>query len=232
MATPHIEALVEDISNIVIMSGDPMRSKYIAENYLEDYKLVNSVRAMYAYTGFYKGKKITVMGHGMGMSSIGIYAYELYKFYNVDTIIRVGSCGSFDAHSKVGSNILAKKTNTTSNFAEEMIGKTIHEIDCFENTNSIIKDVAANLNKSIIEEDVTTGMVFDAYKINVKETPKNFVDMEAFALFLIAKTLNKNCACLLSVTDNLITDEHLSSIDREKNLNDIIIIALESALRL
>ena len=142
MATPHIEAKKEDISNIVIMSGDPMRSKYIAENFLEDAKLVNKVRGMYAYTGNYKGKKITVMGHGMGMSSIGIYAYELFKFYDVETIIRVGSCGSFNENSKVGTNVLAQKTDTTSNFAFEMIGKDIHEIDAFYEINEIIKTIA------------------------------------------------------------------------------------------
>lgn len=232
MATPHIEAKKEDISNIVIMSGDPMRSKYIAENFLEDAKLVNKVRGMYAYTGNYKGKKITVMGHGMGMSSIGIYAYELFKFYDVETIIRVGSCGSFNENSKVGTNVLAQKTDTTSNFAFEMIGKDIHEIDAFNEINEIIKTIANENRINIIEDSVTTGLVFDAYRSNVKSTPKNFVDMEAFALFLIAHTLNKKCACLLNVTDNLITDEHLPSSYREQKLNDIIFVALESALRL
>lgn len=92
--TPHNEAKKEDIARIVIMPGDPLRAKYIAENFLEDYKLVNSVRNMFAYTGFYKGKRITVMASGMGMPSMGIYCYELYKFYDVDTIIRIGSCRS------------------------------------------------------------------------------------------------------------------------------------------
>ena len=93
--TPHNEAKKEDIAKVVIMPGDPLRAKYIAENFLEDYKLVNSVRGMYAYTGHYKGKILTVMAHGMGMPSIGIYSYELFKIYDVDTIIRIGSCGGY-----------------------------------------------------------------------------------------------------------------------------------------
>src|SRR5574344_115381 len=96
MSTAHNEAKFDEISNIVIMPGDPLRAKYITEKYLKDYKLVNNIRGMLAYTGYYKDKRITIMGHGMGMPSIGIYAYELYKFYNVDTIIRIGSCGSHD----------------------------------------------------------------------------------------------------------------------------------------
>ena len=93
--TPHNEAKKGDITNIVIMPGDPLRAKYIAENFLDDYSLVNSVRGMYAYTGTYKGKRITVMASGMGMPSMGIYSYELYKFYDVEAIIRIGSCGAY-----------------------------------------------------------------------------------------------------------------------------------------
>ena len=93
--TPHNEAKKEDIANIVIMPGDPLRAKYIAENFLEDYSLVNSVRGMYAYTGYYKGKRLTVMAHGMGMPSVGIYTYELFKIYDVESIIRIGSCGGY-----------------------------------------------------------------------------------------------------------------------------------------
>ena len=231
MATPHIGAKKEDISNIVIMSGDPLRSKYIAENYLDDYKLVNSIRAMYAYTGYYKGKKITVMGHGMGMSSMSIYAYELFKFYDVDIIIRVGTCGCFDKDIQIGTNVLALKTDTTSNFAYEMYEEDIHEISGFKEVNNIIINTFRDNNINVIEDSVTSGLVFDTYSNN-KNRPKRFVEMEAFVLFLIAQKLNKKAACILSVTDNLITDKHLSSHDREKDLNDIILVALESSLRL
>ena len=110
MPTPHNEALKGDISKTVIMPGDPMRAKYIAENYLSDYKLVNKVRGMYAYTGYYKNKRVTVMAHGMGNPSVGIYSYELYKFYDVDNIIRVGSAGATTDKLPLKSMVLAEKS--------------------------------------------------------------------------------------------------------------------------
>ena len=106
--TPHNEANKEDIANIVIMPGDPLRAKYIAENYLEDYKLVNAVRNIYAYTGFYKGKRITIMASGMGMPSMGIYSYELFKLYDVDYIIRIGSCGGYSPELKLFDVVLSE----------------------------------------------------------------------------------------------------------------------------
>ena len=115
--TPHNEAKKEDIADIVIMPGDPLRSKYIAENYLTNYKLVNQVRGMYAYTGNYKGKKVTVMASGMGIPSMGIYAYELYKIYDVKSIIRIGSCGGYLQEEKLFDIILATDVYSESNFA-------------------------------------------------------------------------------------------------------------------
>ena len=107
MSTPHNEANLGDIAKTVIMPGDPLRAKYIAENFLEDYRLVNSVRGMFAFTGKYKGKELTVMAHGMGMPSIGIYSYELYKFYDVDNIIRIGSCGAYTPELKLFDIVLS-----------------------------------------------------------------------------------------------------------------------------
>ncbi|HIU52352.1 MAG TPA: purine nucleoside phosphorylase DeoD-type, partial [Candidatus Merdicola faecigallinarum] len=115
--TPHNEANKNDIAKIVIMPGDPLRAKYIAENFLTDYRLVNKVRAMYAYTGKYKGKEITIMGHGMGMPSAGIYTYELYRHYDVDSIIRIGSCGAYVPSLNLFDVILADQVYTESNYA-------------------------------------------------------------------------------------------------------------------
>ena len=118
MPTPHNNANINDIAKTVIMPGDPLRAKYIAENFLENSKLVNSVRNMLAYTGTYKGKEITVFASGMGMPSIGIYCYELYKFYNVDTIIRIGSCGAYTEDLNIFDTILIDRTYTEGNFAK------------------------------------------------------------------------------------------------------------------
>ena len=110
--TPHNEAKIDDISSIVIMPGDPLRAKYIADNFLDDVTLVNSVRNMFGYTGFYKGTKLTVFASGMGMPSMGIYSYELYKFYNVDTIIRIGSCGAYSPDLNLFDTILVDNAYT------------------------------------------------------------------------------------------------------------------------
>ncbi|MBE6153731.1 MAG: purine-nucleoside phosphorylase [Firmicutes bacterium] len=233
MPTAHNEAKIGEISNIVLMSGDPLRAKYIAEKYLNDYKLVNDVRGMYAYTGYYKDKRITVMGHGMGMPSIGIYAYELYKFYNVDTIIRMGSCGTHDKNIKLGDTVLATSVNTPSNFSMEMFDKDIKELNAFDDINFIIKSVAKKNNIELKEEVVTTSSVFDVYFEHIKNNEEyKILEMEAFALFLIAHELKKECACLLTVVDEAYSTNQISSEDREKNLNNMILIALESALEL
>jgi len=233
MPTAHNEAKIDEISNIVLMSGDPLRAKYIAEKYLTDYKLVNNVRGMYAYTGYYKDKRITVMGHGMGMPSIGIYAYELYKFYNVDTIIRIGSCGTHDKSIRLGDTILASSVNTPSNFSMEMFNKDVKELESFDSLNFIIKKIAEKNNIKLKEEVVTTSSVFDVYFEHVKNIEEyKILEMEAFALFLIAHELKKECACLLTVVDKAYSTNQISALDREKNLNDMILIALESTLQL
>ena len=117
MATPHIGCEKQDIAPVVLMPGDPLRAKYIAENFLEDYKLVNTVRGMTAYTGYYKNKRITIFPAGMGMASMSIYAYELYKFYNVKNIIRIGSCGAYKPELKLFDIILSENVFSESNFA-------------------------------------------------------------------------------------------------------------------
>ena len=116
MSTPHNEAQLGDIAKTVIMPGDPLRAKYIAENFLENFKLVNQVRGMYAYTGTYKGQTLTIMASGMGMPSIGIYSYELYKFYNVENIIRIGSCGGYKPELKLFDIILSEKVFSERQF--------------------------------------------------------------------------------------------------------------------
>ncbi|MBQ7140610.1 MAG: purine-nucleoside phosphorylase [Bacilli bacterium] len=233
MATVHNNANKDEISNIILMSGDPLRAKYIAENYLENYELVNDVRNMYAYTGFYKGKRITVMGHGMGIPSIAIYAYELFKMYDADIIIRLGSCGCYDPNVEVGSTILATSANTESSFAKQFYNEEIYNVDAFDNINDILKESAKKLNINLIESEVTSSDIFDPYcDIDLSNKNIKVAEMEAFALFLIAKKLNKKAGCLLTVSDNIYTKKELTSVERQKNLNNMILVALESTLSL
>lgn len=230
--TPHIKCNKEDISNIVLMPGDPLRAKFIAQTYLKDYKLVNSVRNMLAYTGFYKGKKITVFSSGMGMASMGIYCYELYKFFDVKYIIRIGSCGSTDKDVKLLDTILSTSSYTETNFSYTYSSVNVNEVNSSEYLNNII----INKNKNIKKGKTVCSMVFDAYIDNQdeynKRLPQNVlaVEMEAFALFYIAKLLNKEATCLLTVSDSLYDKKQISSSDRQLKLKEMIEIALEASL--
>ena len=133
--TPHNEAKKDDIADIVLMPGDPLRAKYIAENFLTDYKLINSVRNMLGYTGYYKGKRVTVFASGMGMPSIGIYAYELYKFYDVKSIIRLGSCGAYSPDLNIFDTILVNNSYTEGNFAYGLEGVNCHLVHSDDELN-------------------------------------------------------------------------------------------------
>ncbi len=232
MPTPHNKALKGEIANIVLMSGDPLRVKYIAEEYLQDYKLVNDIRGMYAYTGFYKGKRISVMGHGMGMPSIGIYAYELFKFYDVDLIIRLGSCGSHNKDFKIGDTIITNNVKTLSNISLEMFNEEIHELPIYSDVNNTILEIARNMNIEIKNGNVTTLDVFDVYYPNIRNSSDiEVAEMEAFGLYAVSKLLNKKCACLLTVVDSPYTEDEISAEDRENRLNKMIEVALESTLK-
>ena len=238
--TPHNEAKKEDIAKIVIMPGDPMRAKYIAENYLENAKLVNSVRGMYAYTGFYKGKRLTVMAHGMGMPSIGIYSYELYKFYDVDTIIRIGSCGSYSKNLNLFDIILSEKCYSEGNYALTLNNDNCHIVHSNTEINNIIETTANELNIKIYKGNTVTTDCFDVYMTDVNKflnrLPEGFnplsAEMEAFALFYNAKLLNKKASCLMSVVDSKYIDKIATTEERETGLNNMILLALDSACKL
>ena len=233
MPTPHNKALKGEIANIVLMPGDPLRAKYIAEKYLQDYKLVNDIRGMYAYTGFYKGKRISVMGHGMGMPSIGIYSYELFKFYDVDIIIRLGSCGSHNQNFKVGDTVITNKVQTLSNISIEMFNEDIKELSVHDDINNIILETASNMNIELKKCCVTTLDVFDLYYPEIIDNYNiEVAEMEAFGLYAVAKLLNKKCACLLTVVDSPFESTKVSATDREKKLDSMIEVALESTLNL
>lgn len=228
--TPHIESKTDEIASTVIMPGDPLRAKLIAETYLEDYKLVNKVRNIYAYTGYYKGKLITVMASGIGMGSIGIYSYELYKYYNVENIIRVGSCGVYDKNINLGDVILVLESYTDSNYAYVQDGKENNVIASSEYLNNIFKD------EDLIKGRILSSNVFYKETENFKEMYDKYkclgVEMESFALFHNAKKFKKNATCLLTVSDTFATDMHLSSEDRQKSFGKMIEMALEATLKL
>jgi purine-nucleoside phosphorylase len=154
MATPHIEAEKGDIAEIVLMPGDPLRAKFIADNYLTDVKQFNKVRNMFGYTGYYKGKRVSVMGSGMGIPSIGIYAYELYKFYDVEKIIRLGSCGANDEKLNLYDLILVDKAYSESTFAYNLGGYTDKIV---EGDQELIKQIEDTAKLKGI--DITKGMI-------------------------------------------------------------------------
>lgn len=240
MSTPHNEANLGDIAKTVIMPGDPLRAKYIAENFLDNYKLVNSVRGIYAYTGKYKGKELTVMASGMGMPSMGIYSYELYKFYEVENIIRIGSCGGYKPDLKLFDIVLAETTFSESNFALTLNNEDCHIVSSSKDLNAIIADSAKETNINIRVGNTVCTDCFDVYMTDVNKflerIPEGFnplsAEMEAFALFYVAKILNKKAACLMSVVDSKYIKEIATPEERQTGLNNMIKLALEASLKI
>lgn len=233
MPTPHISARIEDIATTVLMPGDPLRAKFIAETFLKNVTCVNQVRNMFAYTGTFKGKRVTVMGSGMGMPSIGIYSYELYKFYNVKNIIRIGSCGAYDKDLKLFDVLLVTQAYSESSFAKTMGISNRHLLSASKTLNNRIKRSALKLDKNIIEGVIHSSDVF--YRLNHEAYQDIYhtyhtlaVEMESFALFANAKALNKKAACLLTVSDSLVNQEETTSEQREKAFTNMMEIALNS----
>lgn len=241
MSTPHNEANLGDISKTVIMPGDPLRAKYIAEKFLNDYRLVNQVRGIYAYTGNYKGKEITVMASGMGMPSMGIYSYELFKFYDVENIIRIGSCGAYVPELNLFDIVLSKSIFSESNFALTFHNDDCHIVDADEELNKKIKETSNKNNIKIIEGNTICSDCFDPYMTQedfdsfMARVPKDFnalsAEMEAFALCYNAKLLNKKATCLMTVVDSRFKTQVATSEEREKGLDNMIKLALESSLK-
>ena len=238
--TPHNEAEIGDFAKTVIMPGDPLRAKYIAENFLEDAKLVNSVRNMLAYTGLYKGKRISVMAHGMGMPSVGIYSYELYKYYGVENIIRIGSCGSYKPELKLFDIILAENVFSEGNFALTLNNEDCHIVSGNYELNKILEETAKENNISLCKGNTVCTDCFDLYMTDVNKfldrVPKDFnpvsAEMEAFALFYVAKVLNKKAACLMSVVDSKFIKDVATPEERQTGLNNMIKVALETSISL
>lgn len=230
--TPHIEAKKGEIAKTVIMPGDPLRAKHIAENYLKDYKLVNTVRNIFAYTGYYNDKPVTIMASGMGMPSIGIYSYELYKFYDVESIIRVGSAGSYTKDLNLYDVVLVNGCYSESSYAKTQNNCEENILYANSNLNFWIKKTAEENNIPITIANIHSSDVFYKENNNFQELYQKYgcvcVEMESFALFHNANVLNKKAACLLTISDSLVTKEETTSLERQKSFNKMIELALNS----
>lgn len=230
--TAHIEAKKGEIAKTVLMPGDPLRAKHIAENFLENVKQINSVRNMLMFTGTYKGKEVSVCGSGMGVPSIGIYSYELFKFYDVDNIIRVGSSGAYSEHLDLYDVVLVSEAYSDSTaFSRLVAGEDTHEAHPSKNLNSLLRESAKNLNLKLFEERVHSSDVFYGKRSlgeTVRATGATCVEMESYGLFINANVTKKNAACILSISDHLLTKKETTSKERQTAFNDMINIALES----
>lgn len=234
MSTPHIEVTDKSkIAKTVLMPGDPLRAEFIAKTYLEDVELVNKVRNMLAFTGYYRGKKVTVMGSGMGMPSIGIYSYELYNVYGVENIIRVGSCGSYTKDINVYDVIIVDKAFSESTYAKTAFGYEENILDADKELVQKLNESAKKLNIPVFNNTIHSSDVFyrahgDVFKDVRDKYGCVGVEMESFALFANARHLNKKAACILTVSDSLVTNEVTTAEERQTSFNKMMEIALEA----
>ncbi len=231
--TPHITAKAGDFADTVLMPGDPLRAKFIAETYLEDAVLVNNVRGVYGYTGTYQGKRVSVMASGMGQPSIGIYSYELYNFYDVKTIIRVGSCGAFSADIHVRDIILAQGACTNGNYASQYcLPGTYAPIADFHLLRQAAEEcerqgatyhVGNILSSDMFYDDANSGMQWA--KMGVLG-----VEMESCALYCNAARAGKRALCICTVSDSFVyPDENTTAEERQTSFTKMMEIALALA---
>lgn len=230
--TPHIEAKKEDIAKIVLMPGDPLRAKFIANNYLTNVKQVNSIRNMLMFTGDYNGTKVTVAGGGMGCPSIGIYSFELFKFYDVDSIIRIGSAGSYSKDLNLYDLVLATESYSDStSFSELVLNEKSHISKPSSDLNNKIINSAKELNKKINLGRIHSSDVFYSSRSlekTIQDTQALAVEMESYSLFINAKKLNKQAACILTISDSLVTKKETSPLERQEAFKDMMEIALNT----
>ncbi len=236
MATAHIESNKEDIAKVVLMPGDPLRAKYIAEKYLQNVKQVNKVRNIFAYTGTYKGRKITVFSSGMGNPSMGIYSYELFKYYDVDYIIRIGTAGAYTKELKLMDLLVVTNCYSESSYAKELYNGQSSVATASNAVVQTIKETAYAQEKILKYGRVHCSDAFYSDNTDIRKLNEEYgclaVEMETFALFNNAKLLKKDAGCILTVSNSLITNEETTSEQREKGLDDMITLALESGIRL
>lgn len=232
MSTPHIEAKKSEIADVVLMPGDPLRAKMIADTYLENVIQFNTVRNMFGYTGTYKGKTISVMGSGMGMPSIGIYSYELFTSYDVKAIVRIGSCGAYTDALDLYDVLLVTGAYSESSYAktqdESVNSDTLYPS---KELNEQLKKASQDLKIPLKEGIVHSSDVFyrqnkDVYQTIYKEKNALAVEMESFALFHNANITGKKAACLLTVSDSLVTGALTTAKERQNAFTQMMEVAL------
>ena len=239
MPTPHNSAVKGDFAKTVLMPGDPLRAKFIAETFLENPRLVNNVRGVQGYTGSYRGVPVSVMASGMGMPSIGIYSYELYSQYGVENIIRIGSAGSYTPKAKIFDVVLATGAYSESNYAVTQSGDTDDIQKPSEELNNALRASAKKQGIPLIEGTIHSSDVF--YREDSGARPTYWevlrdekgclaVEMESFALFHNAAATKKNAACLLTISDSFVSHEETTAEQRQTSFTNMMEIALGSVL--
>lgn len=238
MATPHNTAQKGEIAKTVLMPGDPLRAKVIAEKFLTNVKQFNEVRNMFGYTGEYKGKEVSVMGSGMGMPSIGIYSYELYSQYDVENIIRLGTAGSYTEKVDIFDVILVDSAFSESSYAITQNGYSGDKTYSDKGLNEIIWNTANELNIKITRGCTHSSDVFyredrtPYYRKLYEEKGCMCVEMESFALFHNASVLGKRAACILTISDSFVNEKVTTAQERQKAFVDMMEIALNTAIKL
>ena len=235
MSTPHIAAEMGDFAKTVLMPGDPLRAQFIAETFLQDVRQVTGVRGMLGFTGTYEGRPISVMGSGMGMPSIGIYSYELFKFYGVENIVRIGSAGSYTDKARLFDVVLASGAVSESSYARTQSGFEGHITFPSRELNEKLRASAAKLGIPLIEGNIHSSDVFYRQPSDAKPTYWEklrdeqgcvCVEMESFALFANAQVLGKHAACLLTISDSFVSPEATTAEQRQKSFTNMMKVAL------
>ena len=236
MSTIHIETPKEKIAKTVLMPGDPKRAEYIAKKFLDRVELVNVIRGMTAYTGYYKDKMVTIFPSGMGNPSMGTYSYELFKFYDVNNIIRIGSCGSYTPECGINVTVLVTYSCSDTNYARVMDGYQYNYVMANQELNNVIENTANGLGIKLTKGNIFSSDVFYEKNDNSKWRHEQFkalgIEMESFSLFNNARYLNKKASCILTVTNTFYDNKELTAKEREQHLDNMIIIALESSLKI
>lgn len=232
----HIAAKNGEIAPIVLLAGDPLRAKFIADNYLTETQLVSSTRNIYYFTGLYNGKRLTVGASGMGCPSIGIYSYELYNEYGVECIMRIGTCGAYIDSINLYDLINVERAFSESTYAKSAFNYTRDHYYHQGNAYAVINETAKDMDIPMMTGPIHSS---DPFYRSAKGLPEIVVtnnllaaEMEAFALFANAQHFNKSAACLLTVSDNIVTHKMISPEEREKSLHTMMKLALEAAVRL
>ncbi len=235
MPTPHNSAKKGDFAKTVLMPGDPLRAKFIAETFLDEPRLVNNVRGVQGYTGAYKGVPVSVMASGMGMPSIGIYSYELFTQYDVESIIRVGSAGAIQKELKLGSIVAGMGACTNSNYAAQYgLGGTFAPIADFELLSAAVQS-AKELGLTMpVGNLYSSDTFYDASGSSLKwaELGVLAIEMEAAALYCNAAYTKKRALSICSISDNIVTGEELSPEERQTGFGNMIRLALETAVKM